>query len=209
MDEDGAIRSAAELITIAETLDLAYRVDLAVLDMAAAMLTRQPTLRLAINVSAGSARDAGYSGLWLERLAAIGEDAKRVTVELTETAAPDDACGVLSGFARRVRKLGGRFSLDDFGSGYTSFRNILALRPDEVKIDGSFVHELRRDPCGFAFVKAVVDMAHGLGISTVAEWVETEDDAKALIRLGVDALQGFHLGRPVVDGHDALVKLRA
>jgi gluconate 5-dehydrogenase len=109
-------------------------------------------------------------------------------VELTETAAPDDVGGAISSFATEVRRLGCRFSIDDFGSGYTSFSNLLALRPDEVKIDGCFVRELRNDPRRVAFVKALVGLARDLGVSTVAEWVETAEDAATLKALGVDAL---------------------
>lgn len=198
MDEDGRAVSAASLIATAETLEFAHRVDLAVLDLAARALAADPELKLAINISAASARDRTQACKWLARLARFGEDVRRVTVELTETAAPDDAAGAVSSFAAAVRGLGAAFSIDDFGAGYTSYRSLLALGPDEVKIDGWFVRELRRDPRAGAFVKALVGLAKELGARTVAEWVETVEDADALTQLGVDALQGIYFGEPTI-----------
>lgn len=206
----GALESAGRLIAAAEVMDVAYRLDLAVLDLAQEALKGKPSLHLAVNISAVTARDALQSRAWLARLAAFGADLPRITVELTETAAPDDVGGAISSFATEVRRLGCRFSIDDFGSGYTSFANLLALRPDEVKIDGCFVRELRNDPRRVAFVKALVGLARDLGVSTVAEWVETAEDAATLKALGVDALQGRYFGGPMPQPvSDRILKLSA
>lgn len=196
--EDGAMGSAAALIAAAERLETSTRLDLAVLDLAVGELAARPGLQLAVNVSAASARDPSQARRWLDRLGAIGEDISRVTVELTETAAPDDATGALSRFAAEVRELGASFSLDDFGSGYTSCSNLLALQPHEVKIDGAIVQAMRSDVRSRALVRGLVGMARELGIRTVAEWVETEAEAEFLTGLGVDALQGFYFGLPEV-----------
>jgi EAL domain-containing protein (putative c-di-GMP-specific phosphodiesterase class I) len=195
--DGGALESAGRMIAAAEAMDVAYRLDLAVLELAAAALARDPELQIAINISAVTARDAAQSQAWLKRLARFDVDLGRVTVELTETAAPDDVGGAISTFAKEVRRLGARFSIDDFGSGYTSFSNLLALKPDEIKIDGCFVRDLRDDPNRIAFVKALVGLARDLGVSTVAEWVETAEDAATLKSLGVDALQGRFYGGPM------------
>ena len=195
--KNGELESAGRLIAAAEAMDVAYRLDLAVLELAWEAMRRDPELHIAINVSAVTARDPVQSRLWLSRLAGFGRELPRVTVELTETAAPDDVGGALSTFAAEVKRLGARFSIDDFGSGYTSFANLLALRPDEVKIDGCFVRELRSDERRKAFVRALVGLARDLGVSTVAEWVETAEDAQMLKSLGVDALQGRYFGGPM------------
>jgi EAL domain-containing protein (putative c-di-GMP-specific phosphodiesterase class I) len=196
--DDGAILPAGQLIATAEALDIAPRIDLAVLDLAAATLDAEPDLRLAINISAATARDMAQSTRWLDRFKAFGADLSRVTVELTETVAPDDIAGALSGFSASVRALGARFSIDDFGSGYTSYRNILALTPDEIKIDGCFVQDLGTDPRHTSFIRTLVTLAQDLGISTVGEWVETAEQGSALAALGVDFLQGYHFGAPQV-----------
>lgn len=194
--EDGGVMPAGHLIATAEALDIAPRIDMAVLDLAAATLDASPNLNLAVNISAATARDMAQSARWLDRFKAFGADISRVTVELTETVAPDDIAGALAGFSASVRALGARFSIDDFGSGYTSYRNILALAPDEIKIDGCFVQDLGKDPRHASFIRTLVALAQDLGVSTVGEWVETPDQAAALAALGVVFLQGYHFGVP-------------
>jgi len=198
LDQEGRALPAGHLIATAEALDIAPRIDLAVLDLAAAILDAQPELSLAVNISAATARDMAQSKRWLDRFKAFGGDLPRMTVEMTETVAPDDIAGALSDFSASVRGLGARLSIDDFGSGYTSYRNILALSPDEIKIDGCFVQDLGRDPRHASFIRTLVALAQDLGVSTVGEWVETADQAAALAALGVDFLQGYHFGVPRV-----------
>lgn len=198
IDRNGSVVSAAPLIAAAETLEFSGKLDLAVLDLAASALAADPNLEMAINISAASARDKVQARAWLARMEKLDGSIGRVTVELTETAAPDDAAGAISSFAEAVRRMGASFSIDDFGSGYTSYRSLMALQPDEVKIDGWFVRELRRDPRAGAFVKALVGLAREIGARTVAEWVETVEDARALTDLGADALQGIYFGEPKI-----------
>ncbi|MHB8285960.1 MAG: EAL domain-containing protein [Caulobacteraceae bacterium] len=204
IDDAGRATPAGHLIATAEALDIAPRIDLAVLDLAAAALDAQPDLVLAVNISAATARDIAQSRRWLDRFKAFGSDLSRLTVELTETVAPDDIAGALSRFSAAVRGLGARFSIDDFGSGYTSYRNILALNPDEIKIDGCFVQDLGADPRHASFIRTLVGLAQDLGVSTVGEWVETAEQATALTALGVDFLQGYHFGVPQVGRVDDL-----
>ncbi len=196
---DGVATPAGALIATAETLDMGPRIDLAVLDLAQASLDARPDLKLALNVSAATARDTTQSARWLDRFKSFGDDVSRVTVELTETAAPEDIANALASFAKSVRTFGARFSIDDFGSGYTSYRNILALAPDEIKIDGCFVQELGREPRHASFIRTLVTLAQDLGVSTVGEWVETAEQATTLASLGVDYLQGYHFGVPRID----------
>jgi EAL domain-containing protein (putative c-di-GMP-specific phosphodiesterase class I) len=200
---DGVVVPAGALIATAETLDMGPRSDLAVLDLAQARLDARPGLKLALNVSAATARDAAQAARWIDRFKSFGDDVARITVELTETAAPDDMANTLPVFAAAVRALGARFSIDDFGSGYTSYRNILALAPDEIKIDGCFVQQLGREPRHASFIRTLVTLAQDLGVSTVGEWVETAEQAATLAALGVDYLQGYHFGAPRIDPPDA------
>jgi EAL domain-containing protein (putative c-di-GMP-specific phosphodiesterase class I) len=116
-------------------------------------------------------------------------------VELTETAAlhlfEENAR-----FVSQLRELGVRVAIDDFGAGYTSFRNLQILQVDTVKIDGSYVKDLKTSPENQVFVRTLVGLAKNLGIKTVAEWVGSDEDAALLQGMGVDYFQGFYFGEP-------------
>jgi EAL domain-containing protein (putative c-di-GMP-specific phosphodiesterase class I) len=119
-------------------------------------------------------------------------------VELTETAAlhhfEENAQ-----FVSQLRELGCRVAIDDFGAGYTSFRNLQMLRVDMVKIDGAYVQGLCTSPDNQIFVRTLVDLAKNFNLETVAEWVSSPEDAALLESFGVDYFQGFHFGLPVLE----------
>ena len=119
--------------------------------------------------------------------------AERLTVEITETAAIQDIDDT-RGFVARVKDLGCRIAIDDFGAGYTSFRNLRKLGVDIVKIDGAFVQNLARSEDDRAFVHTLIDLARRLGLETVAEWVQDEEAAAMLADWGCDYLQGALVG---------------
>ena len=93
-----------------------------------------------------------------------------------------------------MKDLGCRIAIDDFGAGYTSFRNLRKLGVDIVKIDGAFVQNLRRSEDDRAFVHTLIDLARRLGLETVAEWVQDEEAAAILADWGCDYLQGALVG---------------
>src|SRR5205085_3724550 len=119
--------------------------------------------------------------------------AKRLIVEITETAAIQDIDDT-RGFVARVKDLGCRIAIDDFGAGYTSFRNLRKLGVDIVKIDGAFVQNLRRSEDDRAFVQTLIDLARRLGLETVAEWVQDEETVAILSAWGCDYIQGALVG---------------
>jgi EAL domain-containing protein (putative c-di-GMP-specific phosphodiesterase class I) len=98
-----------------------------------------------------------------------------------------------------VKDLGCRIAIDDFGAGYTSFRNLRKLGVDTVKIDGAFVQNLRRSEDDRAFVQTLIDLARRLGLETVAEWVQDEESAAILADWGCDYLQGALVGRATLE----------
>ena len=102
--------------------------------------------------------------------------AQRLIVEITETVAIQDLDDV-RGFVSRLKQFGARIAIDDFGAGYTSFRNLRNLGVDIVKIDGAFVQNIARSADDRAFVQTLIDLARRLGIKTVAEWVQDEPSA--------------------------------
>jgi len=99
-------------------------------------------------------------------------------------------------FCAEVQAMGCMIALDDFGSGYTSFRQLQALPIDYVKIDGVFIRDLTDNADSRLFVKTMLDFIRGFGLKSVAEYVENGEIAKMLMELGVDYLQGYYLGKP-------------
>ena len=183
---------------IAESMGLIRLIDQRVLMMAIEELHAHAEVTLAINISGLTTTDPS----WLRSLMAqVGDRpdlARRLIVEITETAALDDMEEAVR-FVAAVRKMGCRVALDDFGAGYTSFRHLKTLAVDIVKIDGSFVLNLASRPEDFLFIKSLLELASGFGLTTVAECVEDAEVAEMLSRQGVDFLQGYHFGKPSFD----------
>ncbi len=121
----------------------------------------------------------------------VGE---RLIVEITETIAIQDLDQARAASSRALKNLGGRIAIDDFGAGYTSFRNLRRLGVDMVKIDGAFVQNIVHSQDDRAFVQTLLDLAQRLGIETVAEWVQDEEAAAMLAGWGCNYLQGRLLG---------------
>ena len=118
-------------------------------------------------------------------------------IELTETAAVRDPQTIRARLDA-VKAVGVGVAIDDFGAGHTSFKHLRSFPVDLLKIDGAFVQNLSRSTDDRFFVRALIDLAHHLGIATVAEWVEDEETARLLAGWGVDYLQGDHCGRPAM-----------
>jgi diguanylate cyclase (GGDEF)-like protein len=192
---DGHVVSAFPLIAKVEENGQVHRLDQHVLTLASAALRDNPDLHLAINVSAGTVGDPEMSAAYIEALRDLGPLTSRMTIEMTETLAIDDPA-LASHFSAEVRGLGCQFAVDDFASGHTSFRNLLAVEADCIKIDGSLVRGVALDENKQAFIRVMVDLAATFGVETVAEMVEDRADAQILTRLGVTYLQGYHFGRP-------------
>ena len=119
----------------------------------------------------------------------------RLIVEITETATQLDMRRTAY-FVATIQSLGGLVALDDFGSGYTSFRQLKSLSVDMVKIDGAFVRDLVDNADNRFFVKTLLDFTNGFGLKAVAEFVETGEIAKMLMELGVEYMQGYYFGKP-------------
>ena len=195
---DGEIVSAGEFIPVAEKLGLVRMIDKRVLELAVKTLSTYPEANLAINVSGMTAVDR----TWIESMAGLlrkhDNIASRLMVEITETVALSEL-DESEQFVRALRDLGCRVAIDDFGAGYTSFRNLKALEVDMVKIDGSFVKGLVRSRDDQLFVQTLVHLAKNFNLPVVAEWVDNEDEVTLLRAYGVEYLQGFYLGEPTIE----------
>ena len=198
LDEEGEPVPAGLFVPIVEQMGLMRLVDRRVLDLGISALTDNPEISLSINVSGMTAVDPVWLRQLHESLEARPDVASRLILEITETVALDDIADS-SLFVRSVTELGCRVALDDFGAGYTSFRHLRALNVDLVKIDGSFVRDLPTNPDNQLFVRTLINLAKGIGLKTVAEWVENEEEAELLRSEGIDFLQGWYYGKPTIE----------
>jgi diguanylate cyclase (GGDEF)-like protein len=190
---DGRIAHANEIIPVAERVGLMRMLDYRVLELVVTELAAAPGLMASVNVSPASTVDPDWwSGLGA-MLRANSSAAARLIIEITETAAIHDVDDA-RGFVTRVKDLGCRIAIDDFGAGHTSFRNLRKLGVDIVKIDGAFVQNIVKSSDDRAFVQTLVDLSRRLGLKTVAEWVQDEEAARLLADWGCDYLQGALLG---------------
>ncbi len=195
---DGSLIPAGSFIPVVEQLGLMPTIDRYVLKLAIQELEAHPHATLAINISGLTATDRSWLRLLTSLLKGRAGVAKRLIVEITETAALQDI-DESARFVSAVQHLGCRIALDDFGAGYTTFRHIKALTVDVVKIDGSFIRDITHSPENQAFVNNLLSLARTLGLKTVAEYVETEEVAAFLRKLGVDYMQGYHFGKPEIN----------
>ncbi len=189
-EPDGKEIDAFSIVTVAEKLDLVRMIDHRVLELAIAEIKANPDLRLSLNVSASTVHDP----LWLSALATVQNGiGNRLIVEITESVAIRDVEATRR-FVAKVKSYGCRVAIDDFGAGYTSFRNLRRLGVDMVKIDGSFVANLEHAPDDRLFVRALLELARELGLETVAEWVQSETAAATLAGWGCNYFQGALTG---------------
>jgi diguanylate cyclase (GGDEF)-like protein/PAS domain S-box-containing protein len=151
-----------------------------------------------INVSGNTLDDESFPEFVLEQLRRHRVEPERLCFEITETAAVRNMTRVAQ-FIQRLRAVGVRFALDDFGVGMSSFGYLKNLPVDYIKIDGSFIRELETDPMSYSIVRAVSEIGHQVGVEVVAEFVATPRARELLRGLGVDYGQGYalHVPEPV------------
>ncbi len=193
---DGSITSAGEFIPFAEQFGLLRLIDKRTLELSVALLRKHPRLSLSVNVSSMTSTDQDWLST-LQRLADHDRSlTKRLVIEITETKVIDDLDHAIA-FVDTLREMGCRVAIDDFGAGYTSFKNLKHLPVDMVKIDGAFVKNLSVDSSDKIFIKTMVELAETFGMETVAEWVGDAETADILTKAGITYLQGFHFGLPI------------
>lgn len=212
LDENGGLIMPGGFLPTAERFGLSLDIDRWVIvnaiDTLAEQRHTQTDLCYTINLSAQTLNTPTICDLVQERLQATGLDPSALVFEITETAAISDLSAA-SALLARLRALGCRTALDDFGSGMSSFAYLQELPVDIVKIDGRFVKHITSSAVDKAMVRAMNDIAHALGKQTIAEFVESEEAFQILIDLGVDFGQGYHLGRPDVVAPCDAIAVRA
>jgi diguanylate cyclase (GGDEF)-like protein/PAS domain S-box-containing protein len=162
-------------------------------------------LQIAVNLSPAQFMHGDVVSLVHSILLETGLAPGRLELEITEGVLIEDFDRGLA-LLRRLKGLGVRISMDDFGSGYSSLSYLQAFPFDKIKIDRAFVMNLGRNPQSAAIVRAVIGLGHGLEMSIVAEGVETQEQLSFLAEQGCDAVQGYFIGKPFpIEQYDALV----
>lgn len=197
LTRDGALVEAGSFMGFAERLGLVQLIDKRVLDLAVQLLAREPESHLSINVGVPSIDDLEWFNHLAHHALRDKSMASRLIVEITETEAIKDVEGTKT-FVQSMHDLGCRVALDDFGAGFTSYRNLRDLGVDLVKIDGSFISNLGSHEPDQMFVRTLINLAKSMGIETVAEWVETPEDAALLRDWGIDYMQGHLFGTAAI-----------
>ena len=148
-----------------------------------------------INLSGHSMNDDSFLDFMFENLVRYEVPRDKLIFEVTETTAVanlEDAAD----FIQEMRSIGCRFSLDDFGAGQSSYAYLKKLPVDFIKIDGAFIRNIASDDVDYALVKSITEMGHFLNKKIIAEYVSDADILEVVSDIGVDYVQGYHLGRP-------------
>jgi diguanylate cyclase (GGDEF)-like protein len=191
----GEPKPAYNFMPAIEEMGLSHTIDLHVLDLALKQLAEHPGVELAVNISGLTAGERRWVDILAERLEGHANLGRRLTIEITETAALKDI-EETARLISAVRAFGCRVALDDFGAGYTSFRQLHTLTVDAIKIDGSFIRAIEQRPEAQTIVRTLLGIAEAFNLQTVAECIETPAEARILTEMGVPYLQGFLFGRP-------------
>jgi len=199
VNEDGDHVTPAVFLDTAERSGLVRELDYRVLQLVVTHLAANETsdidLTISLNLSGVHFGNPELLNRIREFLREDVVNPERLVFEVTETAALQDLEQARI-FILELKKLGCRFALDDFGTGYASFYYRRSLPVDYIKIDGAFVRELQKKVQDRLFIKAMVDVAQGLGIKSIAEYVNNQETLEILKFYGVDYAQGYFIGKP-------------
>ncbi len=200
LDELGDVIAPTELINAAETYNRMTTIDRWVIENVLQWMSENRRVLdnfggFAINVSGHSVNDTTFPDFVLEQFGKTQAPTAKVCFEITETAAIANLDNAID-FMNRMRIIGCRFSLDDFGTGLSSYSYLRNLPVDYVKIDGVFVKDIAENPADFAVVRSINEIGHYMGKKTIAEYVEDGNILKSLQEIGVDYAQGYEIAKP-------------
>jgi len=199
VDAKGNIVEAADFMSAATRYQILPEIDRAVCERAFEQLSKNTSpsgpLRVSINLSGPTLSDPEFLEWLLASMAKYGIDGSCLVFEITEAAAAANLQQVQQ-FIRRLTSHGVRFALDDFGTGVSSLAYLKNLEINTIKLDGSYVVDVLTNPRSQALVRAIVQLADAMGITTVAEFIESNSVRDRLASLGIQFGQGFALGRP-------------
>lgn len=197
LEIDGKLIMPGEFIPALERVEDINLLDHQVISKAMSMISEYKVLKkVAINLSAQAFSDERLLPLVQEKLGQYGVEPGQIIFEVTESASLTNL-GATQDMIGKLMELGCEFSIDDFGTGFSTFSYLKQLPANCVKVDGSFVKDMVNNPIDKALVKSICEVASALDKTTVAEFVEDETTALELKQLGVNYLQGYHISRPL------------
>lgn len=197
-DANGEFLAAGDFIQEIERFGYIRLVDRYILDKVLVEAARHPQITFGFNISALTTADRPWLRSLAARLRANPELARRLVIEITETAAIYDI-EESARFVNALRRAGCRVALDDFGAGHTSLQHLHSLKVDMVKVDRAFIRDITSNGESQVFLRHLLGLAEGFGFVTIAEGVETEAEADILRREGVGFLQGHLYGIAALD----------
>lgn len=199
LDEKGQLIPPGAFLPAAERYNLMPSIDRWVINTAFANYTNiscsHTQCQLSINLSGTSLNDDDFLAFIHAQFKEHNIPPKNVSFEITETAAVANLKKAIH-FMNDLKSIGCHFSLDDFGSGISSFAYLKNLPVDYLKIDGNFVKDMVSDPIDWTMVESITKIGHVMGLKTIAEYVETKDILEELKKIGVDYAQGYGVGKP-------------
>ncbi|WAJ69492.1 EAL domain-containing protein [Catenovulum adriaticum] len=196
-NKDGQVMPTHSFIAMAERMDKIIAIDRLIIECTINLIKQKNLVNqsFAINLTAKSAHDEQFV-IWLERrlLRETGVAAKLV-FELTEFGLQQNAAASKR-FVSMLHRSGARITVERFGIGFTSFKFFRELKPDFIKLDGSYSRNIDEDKNNQYFVRILIDLAHRIGVSVLAESVETEIEKHTLEKIFIDGTQGYFIGKP-------------
>jgi diguanylate cyclase (GGDEF)-like protein/PAS domain S-box-containing protein len=199
-DHDGSIIAPGHFLPPAERYNLIERIDSWVVGSVISWFQENPTMdqkiMFSINLSGRSISSPTFHNFLREALSSSNVDMRALCFEITETAVVDNVERSVE-FINSIKQLGVRFSLDDFGTGLSSFSYLKQFPVDYLKIDGEFVRDIIEDEKSYVFVRSMTEVGHALDMKVIAEFVESDTMFDKLREANVDYAQGYTVGRPV------------
>jgi len=200
-DDDGKIIMPGNFIEIAESLGLIKELDMRVVEKLLLYMHENKLMgqkvRYFVNLSRVSISDPNWVKRFVSMLSVSKANPSQLVFEITETAAMSEIDVTLN-FIKKLKNMGSRFALDDFGAGFSSFYYLKRFDVDYLKIDGGFIRDLAIDESNRVFVKALNDVARGMNKQVIAEWVETTEVLKLLQNMGAQFGQGYLFRKPAL-----------
>jgi EAL domain-containing protein (putative c-di-GMP-specific phosphodiesterase class I) len=197
VDKEGDLISPSAFMPAAERYNMIRMIDEWVVENTIQWLARRKKkVLVSVNLSGKSLSDKNFLNFVVTKLKEYNINPELVCFEVTETAAISHLTTAIH-FMTVLKKLGCSFALDDFGSGLSSFSYLTSLPVDYLKIDGSFVVDIDKDPMHYAMVKSINEVGQVMGIRTIAEYAASENIINSLKEIGVDNAQGYAVAKPV------------
>ncbi|WP_456391842.1 EAL domain-containing protein [Nitratifractor sp.] len=191
--QENKVYSAQPFLQIAKEIHLYHELEYIMIEKCFKKFSNAP-YHFSLNLGYEDISDEQFRRYICQQISGFPEP-ERITFEILEGDFIEDF-GIITEFITKIRQYGCKIAIDDFGAGYSNMKNILELRPDYIKIDGSIIRSIHRSQDSLTILKSIIQLAHDLQIQTIAEHVHHQAVLNILQDLGVDYYQGFYFSKP-------------